>query len=179
MTTTPKVFRESYHHGAQSPGTIRTTTPTMLGRTTVPQRLQNDYTSAPALLGEAVLGRGLRGLQSPGLLSSSPDNTDMAAEKDQQKDAEAEGPERHVSNRDPEVLWSPTLLSGGPLGTRLLDIRVCLCCPLRGLRSLDPQPLSPLEIQEPGTIIHPRTPESGSPVLFLAGGSDPSRSVDR
>lgn len=64
----------------------------MLGsRTTVPQRLQNDYTSAPALLGEAVLGRGPRGLQSPGLLSSSPDNTDMAAEKDQQKDAEAEG----------------------------------------------------------------------------------------
>uniref|UniRef100_A0A8C2SJE0 PRA1 family protein n=1 Tax=Capra hircus TaxID=9925 RepID=A0A8C2SJE0_CAPHI len=74
------------------PGTIRTTTPTMLGsRTTVPQQLQNDYTSAPALLGEAVLGRGPRGLQSPGLLSSSPDNTDMAAEKDQQKDAEAEG----------------------------------------------------------------------------------------
>ncbi|XP_052511748.1 prenylated Rab acceptor protein 1 [Budorcas taxicolor] len=64
----------------------------MLGsRTTVPQRLQNDYTSAPALLSEAVLGRGPRGLQSPGLVSSSPDNTDMAAEKDQQKDAEAEG----------------------------------------------------------------------------------------
>lgn len=74
------------------PGTIRTTTPTMLGsRTTVPQRLQNDYTSAPALLGEAGLGRGPRGLQSPGLLSSFPDNIDMAGEKDQQKDAEAEG----------------------------------------------------------------------------------------
>lgn len=73
-------------------GTIRTTTPTMLdSRTTVPQRLQNDYTSAPALLGEARLGRGPRGLQSPGLPSSSPDNTDMAAEKDQQRDAEAEG----------------------------------------------------------------------------------------
>ena len=74
------------------PGTIRTTTPTMLGsRTTVPQRLQNGYTSAIALLGEAGLGRGPRGLQSPGLLSSFPDNIDMAVEKDQQKDAEAEG----------------------------------------------------------------------------------------